>query len=131
MSDEGVAILAAVVLTLVSGVGLGLPAALGMRSLARGRGVPTVFGFPAYGGGGFERAGVATTVPLLAAFLAVCLAELVAAALLGEGLLVGGWLDLALLVPGAVFWWGFDLPFPPVVAVARVALLWYGWGALK
>lgn len=45
--------------------GLGIPDIIGIRSLLAGRGVPLVLGYPSYGAGGFERAGIATSVPLL------------------------------------------------------------------
>ncbi len=131
MTNEELAVLGVVVLTLFTGLGFGGPALYGMKSLADGNGVPTVFGFPAYGGGGFERAGWPSTVPLLAAFFVVCAAELVTAYMLWDGQALGGWLNLLLLAPGAVFWWGFDLPVPWVLAVARIGLLWAGWGTLK
>ncbi len=35
-----------------------------------------------------------------------------------------------LLAPGAVFWWGFDLPHPPVIPVARTILIFLGWSSL-
>jgi hypothetical protein len=29
-----------------------------------------------------------------------------------------------------VFWWGFDLPYPPVAAVIQTVLLVIGWSSL-
>jgi hypothetical protein len=43
-----------------------------------GREVPQLFGYPAYGGGYFERIGLTATVPLLVAFLLVCILESIA-----------------------------------------------------
>lgn len=131
LTSEENALRAASVLLAFTGLAFGLPALWGMKSLAAGEGVPLVFGFPAYGGGGFARAGIDSTVPLVGAFLAVCVAEIVAAWLVWHGQVMGGWLALLLMVPGAVFWWGFDLPFPWVLGAARTLLLWYGWGALR
>ncbi|HUR24871.1 MAG TPA: hypothetical protein VM327_02525 [Candidatus Thermoplasmatota archaeon] len=45
----------------LTGLGFGLPAIHGMMSLASGKGVPLLFGFPSYGGGPFERHGICTT----------------------------------------------------------------------
>ncbi len=42
----------------------------------------------------------------------------------------GATLALVLLAPGAVFWWGFDLPYPPVITVARTILIFLGWSSL-
>ena len=66
------------VLLLFNGVGFGLPCVLAIRNLLAGRGIPFIMGFPAYGRGPFERIGISTTVPLLAAFLFVCSLEVVA-----------------------------------------------------
>jgi hypothetical protein len=38
---------------------------------------------------------------------------------------------LVLLVPSAVFWWGFDLPYPPIIAAVRTLLILLSWGSLK
>lgn len=40
-------------------------------------------------------------------------------------------LALALLPFGAVFWWGFALPFGPVLAVARTILILISWRSLE
>jgi hypothetical protein len=103
---------------------------MAIRNLSLGRGIPLVLGFPAYGGGAFERRGFPTTIPLLAGFLAVCIFEAVAGSLLWGGNKAGAVLAILLLVPGAVYWWGFDLPYPPVIAVARTALIALGWSSL-
>lgn len=114
----------AAVLFSLSGIGFGACAAYGMWSLAKGHGVPTVMGFPSYGGGPFERIGLKSTVPLLGAFLLVCVLEVVAGVMVWHGLRAGAWLGYALLVPGAFFWWGFALPFGPALAAARSILTW-------
>src|SRR4029077_10098303 len=102
-----------------------------IASLLAGRGVPIVMGFPAYGRGPFERIGVQTTVPLVAGFLVVCTLEGVAGWLLWGGHRSGAILALALLPFGAVYWWGFALPFPPMFAVVRTVLLVLGWRSLS
>ncbi|HYQ84210.1 MAG TPA: hypothetical protein VEP28_09455, partial [Rubrobacter sp.] len=103
----------------------------GIRSLSLGRGIPTIFGFPAYGRGPFERLGITTTVPLLSAFLLVCVLECVAGWLLWNASTTGAVLALALLPLGAVFWWGFALPIPPMFAVVRTLLLALSWRSLR
>jgi hypothetical protein len=112
-------------------VGFGVFCVPAIRNLLRGRSIPIVMGFPAYGHGPFERAGLPTTVPLLAAFLAVCLLEAVAGGLLWGGYRAGAILALVLLPVGAVFWWGFALPIPPLFAVAWTVLILLGWPALR
>ena len=121
----------AAVLVWISGVGLGIPCLMAIRNLASGRDLPRVFGFTAYGGGGFERHGLNTSILLLLGFFLISLVELPAGWLLWDGKWLGGILSLGLLIPGAVYWWGFDLPYPPVAAVLRVILILIGWSALR
>lgn len=88
-------------------------------------------GFPAYGEGPFERHGIPTTPPLLAGFLFVCILEAVAGWSLWGGHRFGAILALALLPAGAVFWWGFALPIPPIFAVVRTVLILLAWRSLR
>lgn len=118
-------------LTWFDAIGLAIPGLIGIRSLLAGRGVPLVLGYPSYGGGAFERAGIATSVPLLVLFLLVLMAELPAGWLLWQGERSGAVLALLLIVPGAIFWWGFDLPFPPILAVLRVVAIALAWTSLR
>lgn len=113
-----------------NGSGFGLFCLPGIRNLLAGREIPTILGFPACGGGPFERAGVSTTVPLLAGFLVVCALEVVAGAMVLNGSRSGAVAALALVAPGAVYWWGFALPIPPLLAVARTALILASWRTL-
>jgi hypothetical protein len=121
---------AAAVLAWISAFGLGIPCLMAIRNLSMGRDIPLVFGFPAYGGGAFERHGLPTTIPLVAGFLLVCILEGVAGWLLWGGYRTGAILALVLLVPGAVYWWGFDLPLPPIMAVIRTVLIFVAWSSL-
>ena len=121
----------AAALLAITALGFGIPCVICIRSLLAGRGIPLVMGFPAYGHGPLERAGIATTVPLACAFLAVCVLELVAAWFLWHGAKTGAILSLALIPAGALFWWGFALPFPPIFALARTVLLLTSWRSLR
>jgi hypothetical protein len=85
-------------------------------------------GFPAYGRGPFERVGIPTTVPLLAAFLLVCILEAIAGFLLWRGSMAGAVLALVLLPLGGVFWWGFALPIPPIFALVWTVLILFRAG---
>ena len=78
-------------------VGFGVFCVPAMRNLLRGRDIPIVLGFPAYGRGPFERVGIPTTVPLLAAFLLVCILEAVAGVLLWGGHRSGAMLAFVLV----------------------------------
>ena len=103
----------------------------GIRNLLAGRDIPMILGFPAYGGGPFERHGLPTTVPLLAGFLFVCILECAAGWLLWSGSTTGAILAMALLPVGAVFWWGFALPIPPIFAIVRTVLIVLSWRSLR
>jgi hypothetical protein len=105
------------------GLGFGIPCLLGLVHLARTGEVWTLMGFPTYGGGPFERLGLWTGVPLLAAFLLVCAAEVVLALLLWSGASGAVTLSWLLLPFELAFWIGFALPFGPVLGLARVVLL--------
>lgn len=121
---------AASILLWFSAVGFGVPCLIAIQSLSAGRGIAFVMGYPTYGSGPFERHGLPTTVPLVFGFLLVCLLEAVAGWLLWGGHKSGAILALALLVPGAVYWWGFDLPVPPAAAVVRTLLIVVSWSSL-
>jgi hypothetical protein len=120
----------AAVLLWINAVGFGIFCFPAIRNLAAGREVPLVMGFPAYGRGPFERVGIQSTVPLVAVFLLVCAFEGLAAWLLWGGHKSGAVLALALLPLGAIFWWGFALPIPPLLAAARTVLILLAWRTL-
>ena len=121
----------AAALCFVNAVGFGLPCVPAIRELLAGRAVPLLFGFPAYGGGPFERIGLQSSVPLICAFLVVCVLEGLAGWLLWGGHRSGAILALALLPAGAVFWVGFALPIPPLTAIVRTALIAASWSSLR
>ena len=114
---------AAAACSMLLGLGFGLPAAYGARHLATTGETWTFLGFPTYGGGPFERWGIPTTVPLMLAFLMVCMAEVVVAVLLWADRTAGLWLALALLPFEAIFWIGFALPFAPPFGITRTVLV--------
>lgn len=131
MNHVPVSLRAAAVLVWVSAFGLGITCLIAIRSLAASHGIATVLGFPAFGRGAFERHGLPTTIPLVLGFLLICVLEAVAGGLLWSGRKVGAVISLVLLVPGAVYWWGFDLPYPPVAALMRAILIVVGWSRLN
>ena len=114
---------AAGVLAWISGLGFGVPAVFGLRYFAQHDEVWTFLGFPTYGGGPFERWGIPTSIPLLAGFIAVCVAELVVGALLWSGRPIGLWLALAILPFELIYWIGFALPFGPILGAIRTVLV--------
>jgi hypothetical protein len=114
----------------ISAIGLGVFIPQAIRSILAGRGIPRVMGFPAYGEGPFERHGIPTTVPVLVAFLLVCTLDGVAGWSLWGGHRFGAILALVLLPVEALFWWGFSLPYPPMLAIVRTVLILLAWRSL-
>ena len=121
----------AAVLLWITGLGFGVFCLPAIRNLLIGRGILYIMGLPTYGKGPFEDVGIPTTVPLLVAFLLVCMLESVAGVLLWRGYKGGAMLALALLPAGAIFWWGFALPLPPLFALVRTSLIVLGWQSLR
>lgn len=121
----------AAILLWFNAIGFGVFCLPAIRNLLMGRDIPYIMGFPAYGDGPFERAGFPSTVPLLSAFLLVCILEGVAGWLLWGGSKTGAVLALALVPIGAIFWWGFALPIPPILALVRTILILLSWSSLK
>ena len=113
---------AAGVLSLLFGLGFGVPGVIGTRHFAQQHEVWRFLGFPTYGEGPFDRAGIPTTVALLAGFVVVCAAEVVLGALLVARWRPALWLSLALLPIELVYWTGFALPVGFVFGAARVGL---------
>lgn len=109
--------------SLVLGLGFGLPCAYGLWYFATRNEVWIFLGFPTYGGGPFDAAGMPTTVPLLTGFLIVGIIEVVAAVLLWRPRRSGYVIGLLLLPFEAVFWIGFALPFGPLLGGLRTALV--------
>jgi len=106
------------------GLGFGIPCLFGIRHFADTGEVWTFMGFPTYGGGPFERVGLSTSVPLLAAFLAVCLAQVIVGALILADAPHAALLSYLLLPVAMVFWIGFALPLGPPLGLASAVLLY-------
>ena len=110
-------------LSVLLGLGFGLPCLFGIRHFARTGEVWTFMGFPTYGNGPFERIGIPTSTPLLLGFLAVCLAEVADGALIWSGAPGATVISLALLPAEFAFWIGFALPLGPPLGIARTILV--------
>lgn len=110
------------VLAILVGLGFGIPGVIGARHFAREHEVWQFLGFPTYGDGPFERAGIPTTVPLLLGFVVVCALEVGLGVLLLLDWHLALWLSLAILPVELAYWAGFALPFGFVLGFARVAL---------
>lgn len=100
-------------------------------SVGQGRGIIYTFGNPTYGDGPFEWIGVPTTVPLLAGFLAACVVQVVGGGLLLLPRFSGIVVSVVGMLLGAIFWWGFDLPFAWLNAVVVLTFLVLAWMVQK
>ncbi len=107
----------------VAGVGFGLPCVFGIRYPANTGEVWSFLGFPTYGNGPFERVGIATTVSLLAGFLAVCVVEAVLALAIVHRSTRAARASAALLPIEVAYWIGFALPVGFVLGAVRFVLL--------
>lgn len=114
---------AGAICSLVLGLGFGLPAIVGTLHFVQTSEVWTFLGFPTYGGGPFERLGLPTAVPLLVAFLLVCLAEVAVGVMLLLDVPHAATVSYLLLPFELAFWIGFALPFGPPLGIARTVLL--------
>ena len=110
-------------LSVLLGLGFGLPCLLGVRHFARTGDVWTFMGFPTYGNGPFERIGIPTSTALLLGFLAVCVAEVAVGCLIWTGAPGATAIALMLLPVEFAFWIGFALPFGPPLGIARTILV--------
>lgn len=113
---------AAGLLSILLGLGFGIPGAIGARHFAEQGEVWQFLGFPTYGEGPFERSGIPTSVPLLVGFVVVCAIEVGIGALLLAGWHPALWLSLAIVPLELAYWTGFALPFGFVLGAGRVAL---------
>ena len=114
---------AAAAVSLVLGLGFGLPCVFAIGHFARTGKVWTFMGLPTYGHGPFEQIGIQTSVPLLVGFLTVCAAEVALAVMLWADAPYAPVLSHALLPFEFVFWIGFALPFGPLLGLARTILV--------
>lgn len=114
---------AAGTVSLLLGLGFGLPCVFAIRHFARTGEVWTFMGFPTYGNGPFERIGLQTSTALLVGFLSVCVAEVAVGVMLWAGASYAPALSYGLLPFELAFWIGFALPLGPPLGTARVVLL--------
>ncbi|MFL1382263.1 MULTISPECIES: hypothetical protein [unclassified Nocardiopsis] len=115
--------IAAAITALLVGVGFGVPCVFGIWHLARTGAVWNFLGYPTYGHGPFEQIGISASVPLLLAFLVVCLAEIALGIAIWAGASRAKIWSLVLLPFEFAFWIGFALPLGPPLGIARMVLL--------
>jgi hypothetical protein len=110
------------VLSVLTGLGFGIPGVIGARHLARTGEIWFFLGFPTYSGP-FEKFGIQTSVALIIWFVVVCALEIVVGVLLLAGWQPAPWLSVLLLPFELLFWLGFSLPFGVVFGAARAIVI--------
>ena len=120
------------------GVGVGYAAAFGLPAVPIGvfvlreRRLPWLWDlFPMYGGPWWDAMTVTEFVGSLGAFVAVNAVVAAGGILLWTGRRAGAVLSLAPLPLEVVFWIGYALPFPPLIALLRLALVVVAWRGLR
>jgi hypothetical protein len=121
----------AAVLNVLNGLGFGVFIPFSIARLVQRNEILRVMGLPTYGEGPFQQHGLETTVPLLTGFLLVNLLLVVSGILVWNGQRFGAILGLITLVPGAVYWWGFALPFGPLLGLGAAILVLTSWSHLS
>jgi hypothetical protein len=114
----------------IAGVGIAVVLPWELVAMAREGHPVNVFGLPALSGP-FERLGIDWVVGLGWGYVGLSLLEVLVGILVWRRRRVGAWLSVVLTAPAIVFWAGFALPLPPLVAALRLALLWAGRRALR
>jgi hypothetical protein len=113
------------VLSLILGLGFGIPAGIGAWYFGTHDQVWQFLGNPTNGDGPFVSWGLPNSGPLMVAFTVVCAADVVCGAMLLTSSRAGVILAVGLLPIELVFWIGFLLPFAFPLGIARVVLaLW-------
>ena len=113
----------AAVLAWIPGLGFGLFDIPAIWYFAHHHTVGVFIGYPTYGNGPFEDIGIPTTLPLLGAFMLVCIAATVTGWLLWRNHPAAPAISVALLPVEFAFWIGFSLPAGPPLGLIRTALI--------
>lgn len=123
---------AAAVVTWVYAACFGLPAVPIAVYVGRRRTLPWFLDlFPMYGGPWWAASRWVVFVCLLIAYFVVMLLVVFAGVKLWRGRRAGAILTFALIPVEAIFWWGFALPFPPLLGAVRLALVAVAWRRLR
>jgi len=126
------ALRASAVVHWVTGVGTAVVFPLTLVAMAREREIQTgPFGIRSLAGGPFEQLGTDWMVGLGWAYVGLSVLEFLAGILLWQRRRSGAHLSVGLTPALFVFWVGFALPLPPLVAALRLTLLWVGRRALR
>lgn len=118
----------AAIITWVYAAGFGLGTIPVGIHLARRGSLPSFLGlFPAFGGPWSARMSTGAFEAALGGFLLLMVVVAWSGWLVWQGSKAGAILNLGLIPIEAVFWYGFALPIPVIVGIARVSLLIVAW----
>jgi hypothetical protein len=123
---------AAAVVVWIYAAGFGLPAIPVAIYLLRAGRLPWLFGlFPMYSGPWYDIEQPERFAAQLGAFFVVMLIVSWGGWLLWRGWRAGAVLAVATIPLEALFWYGFALPIPPLLALVRVVLVIAAWPRLR
>jgi hypothetical protein len=92
--------------------------------------LPTLAGMRLLGGP-FEKLGIEALIVAGIGYVMVSALKILAAYWLWNGRVDGAVLEMILLGLSAIFWYGFELPFGPLLGVIQVILLAMAWKLLS
>jgi len=91
--------------------------------------LPTVLGIKLLSGP-FESLGIDALIVAGLVYFTVCVLKIVAGYWLWRSRMDGAVLGLVLLGISAIFWYGFMLPYGPLLGIAQIVLLILAWKSL-
>ena len=121
------ALTALIVLVLVEATISTLGVTLILRHALVHRRLPTIAGRIHALAGPFEALGLDSLIVAGLVFVAVSALKFLAAYWLGAGSLDGAVLQLILLAVSTIFWYGFAVPYGPVLGIPQVLLIALVW----
>lgn len=121
---------ALVIVILIDSLGWSIGVITVLRYALTNNAFPIVGGIRLLGGGPFDALGLGSMVVAGMVFVVVSALKILAAYWLWHFRMEGAVLELILLALSMIFWYGFALPFGPVVGIIQLVLLGLVWGNL-
>ena len=122
--------IALLIIVLIDSLGGSIGILLPVYYIYKHRTFPTVWGIKLLGGGPFEKLGIETVILAGLIFTVVSILKLLAVYWLWNFRMDGAVLEFVLLGISAIFWYGFELPFGPLLGAAQVVFLLLTWSTL-
>jgi len=121
---------ALVIVVLMDSLGWSIGVLAVLRYALTRNALPVVGGIRLLGGGPLEMLGLGNMVVAGILFVVVSALKILAAYWLWNFKMEGAVLELILLAASAIFWYGFALPFGPIMGFIQLVLLALVWGNL-